>query len=110
HHEEHVQHAEQQQRSDQLPGVPEHRPEELQLELVARDVVGEVPEARPILGQSARAADRPAKRCGNRARAHAVAWCSTPARPCGVISVCTGTSSMPPLATEPVTTNEKRPL
>ena len=52
HDEEHVQDAEQQQRPHHLPDVAEHGAEELELEFVARDVVGEVPETPPVLGSA----------------------------------------------------------
>ena len=108
--EEHVQHAEQQQRAHELPQVAEHRAEEAQLEFVAGDVVGEVPEARPVVGQRPRALDRPAEaRVGRRLASSSLHLSARP--PPGRVrrSTSTGTSTSPPMAPAPVTTNEKAP-
>ena len=55
--EEYVQHPKQQKRPHELPDVTQHRAEETKLELVAGNVVREVPETRPVVGQRARTAD-----------------------------------------------------
>ncbi len=110
--EEDVQHSEQQQRAHHLPDVPERRAEELQFEFAARDVVGELPEARPVVGQRARTADRLPE--GLRLQGHAhdgPRAGSASSRACSAREtfVSTGISIMPPLAASPETTKESPP-
>ena len=50
--EEHVEDPEQQQRPDQLPEIAEGRAEEPQLPFGSRDVEGQVPEPRPVVGRA----------------------------------------------------------